>query len=579
MKKYFAIVLALVLTLSNLAGCGGKLEKKAEKSVSVPDEIVDVDYAKEGEVVVAEIEGKQISDRMIMDYIVTYGTGPHGMQGQEKTIDDFLNRELAVYDVVSRGLPKMKRYAGQLRIYYLSVLGVDYAKGPLKDEIEVTGKEISDSLPEKFKVGNFDLLIFETEEEAKKALSRIKDSRTFYHFAEKNRDRLKNTGDIYPGSGFFHEFDDVALFNMKSGTFAGYYETGIGPALVSVRYVRELTPDEISKLVEERRKELVERKIPALIEDILSRHRVSVDKDKIYELAEKEVELGISPILDQVVASVDDIVITYLNVKRWLKRDYREYLKNLSGRDLGRLMANDTDNLVKQVVLGLEAEKKGYKITDENNKKAFDELKRRYYYLVGILDYLGGEIKVTEEEARKFYEDNFERLFKVPESMKVAHIFTRRFKKARDIYKKLKSGEKFEELAKKYSEDASTRDSGGLIGVIKHGGKIMKDIQDELFKPEYKKPGAVTDILISREGYHIFKVYEYFPEKIYPFEKMKDRIYSAIRSMKFQEGKDKYLQSLRNKYKVVKYEDRLEKLNKKIEEFFKEKKARKFMPH
>ncbi|RMG58494.1 MAG: hypothetical protein D6713_07620 [Deltaproteobacteria bacterium] len=578
MRKFWE-VFVIVVCVTSLLSCTTRREN-IQTRVALPDEVVQVSYGTDGSPVVAEIEGKPISERMVMDFIRSYGVGPHGMKGVEKTLQNFLDRELAVYDVVSRDLPRLSQYAGQVKIFYYSTLGADYLKNKLREKVEITGEEVAGVLPEKFLVGNFDLISFPSEEEAREAMEEIKSVKDFYHYAEKHRDRVSSTGDIYPGSGFFHPFDDATLFAMKSNTFAGYFETGIGPALVAVRYVRELTPKEVEELVAKRRSDLVERKVPRYVNEILDRHKISVDSSKVYELAEREIEFRSDALLDEKVAQVDDIPITYLNVKRWLRRSYLEYLKGITGETLGKFMLNDTNNLVKQIAAGLEAEKEGYSLTDESYRRGFDELRRRYYYYIGIIDHLGGLLHVTEKEMKKYYQENLDRFFRVPERMKVAHIFTRRYKKAKDIYEKLMKGESFEELAEKYSEDPSSRGNGGVVGMIYKGRKFYRDIQDELFKPEYRKKGAVTDILIGAEGYHIVKVLEYYPEKTFPYEEVKESIRSAVMYSKFEDARKEYVEELKKKYKLVIHEKEAEALKEKIKKFYEKKKDfKKVNPH
>jgi parvulin-like peptidyl-prolyl isomerase len=72
--------------------------------------------------------------------------------------------------------------------------------------------------------------------------------------------------------------------------------------------------------------------------------------------------------------------------------------------------------------------------------------------------------------------------------------------KAQDILRKLKNGEKFEELAKQYSDDKITGQLGGDLGFYEHG-QILPELENEV---SISALGQVVDRIIpSRLGYHV----------------------------------------------------------------------------
>lgn len=73
-------------------------------------------------------------------------------------------------------------------------------------------------------------------------------------------------------------------------------------------------------------------------------------------------------------------------------------------------------------------------------------------------------------------------------------------KKAKEVITKLKNGEKFEDLAKKYSSDDSNKDNGGDLGYFSYG-KMEKAFEEAALKlknGEYTKEPVKTSY-----GYHI----------------------------------------------------------------------------
>jgi len=510
------------------------------------------------------IDNVPYSEETVRSFIVTYGTGPHGTKGIEKTVDDFIDRELAVRDLIERGLDRKKEVVRQVRIFRLSSLGVDFMLHGLDARIPVGADEIKSALPAKFRVGVFDLLRFDTEEEAREALKSIRDESEFAHYAKEHPDRLKDTGEIFPSSGFFHPFDDTGLFRRNSGELAGYLETGIGPAIVSVREVRDLTPAEIERIVEKERKAARDRKKPDLIRTLEKKHRIRKERGRVYELAAKELGEGIGDAHDGMGASVVGLTISYRNLRAWINRDYIGSLGSVSAEDLGRFMYNDLGNLVKQVVLGMEAETEEFRLTDANYRKAFEELTKRYHYLVAVQERAGGEIRVTDADMRKYYEENRDTQFSESERVKAGHIFTRLLKKAQDVERKLKNGEPFEEAARKYSDDEGAKEHGDRLGVVQNVPAIHPDVRKALFGGQVKD-NTVTGIVRSDAGYHIFKIYRHFPARRIPFSEAEGRIRKTLRFRKFEEARKSLAAELRSRHTVVRNEKKIRKMMEEME--------------
>ncbi|MCX7833679.1 MAG: peptidylprolyl isomerase [Ignavibacteria bacterium] len=75
-------------------------------------------------------------------------------------------------------------------------------------------------------------------------------------------------------------------------------------------------------------------------------------------------------------------------------------------------------------------------------------------------------------------------------------------KRAEEVFKKAKSGEKFEELAKYYSEDDGTKNSGGELGWF-NKGRMVKEFEDACYK---SRVGEIVGPVKTNFGYHIIKV-------------------------------------------------------------------------
>jgi peptidyl-prolyl cis-trans isomerase D len=125
-------------------------------------------------------------------------------------------------------------------------------------------------------------------------------------------------------------------------------------------------------------------------------------------------------------------------------------------------------------------------------------------------------MQVAEDEVKKFYLENAAK-YQGSEQRRASHILIgfgvgatpaikqAARKKAEEVLALVKNGpDKFEALAKQYSQDTGSADKGGDLGVIARG-VMVKPFEDAVFA---MKPGAMSDLVESEFGYHIIKLTE-----------------------------------------------------------------------
>ena len=103
--------------------------------------------------------------------------------------------------------------------------------------------------------------------------------------------------------------------------------------------------------------------------------------------------------------------------------------------------------------------------------------------------------------------------------------------KAQEVYAQLKKGERFEELAAKYSDGPEGR-RGGNLGYIRQGD-ILPQIQKAI---EQAPPGSVTEPIASPIGMHIIRVDDRKPSEFRPFEEVKEDVRSMVFQLKSEEA-------------------------------------------
>jgi peptidyl-prolyl cis-trans isomerase SurA len=112
--------------------------------------------------------------------------------------------------------------------------------------------------------------------------------------------------------------------------------------------------------------------------------------------------------------------------------------------------------------------------------------------------------------------------------------------KAKFIYTQLKTGAKFDDLAKKES-DGPTAAQGGPLGTFKKG-ELAKDFED---KTASLKPGEFTEPIRTKQGFLILKVDAHRSAGVPPLKEVEDRIRESIYSQKLEPAARAYLAKLR----------------------------------
>ena len=167
----------------------------------------------------------------------------------------------------------------------------------------------------------------------------------------------------------------------------------------------------------------------------------------------------------------------------------------------------------------------------EKNKAKYQVPERRVarYALVDV-NQIRQSVQVSDDMLKVQYQANIPQ-YQVPNRVHVEHILFMTVgktdaeveeirKKAEDVLKQAKQGGKFEDLAKRYSEDPGSKDKGGDLGWITQGQTV----------PEFEKtafslaPGQVSDLVKSQYGFHIIKVLEKETAHTKPFEEVKETL-------------------------------------------------------
>ena len=182
--------------------------------------------------------------------------------------------------------------------------------------------------------------------------------------------------------------------------------------------------------------------------------------------------------------------------------------------------------------------------------------KRKAKYAVIDTNKIEASIQVTPDDLNNYYRDHRD-AYRVPEQVKVSHILIKTplpgadgkvdekgaaeaQHRAQDLLKQIKSGAKFEDLAKKYSEDPGSAKEGGSLGWIGRGQTVP-----EFEKTAFSLPkGQTSDLVKSSYGFHIIRVDDKQDAHLKPLDEVKGDIEPALKHQKAQQIAQKQAETL-----------------------------------
>jgi peptidyl-prolyl cis-trans isomerase SurA len=151
-------------------------------------------------------------------------------------------------------------------------------------------------------------------------------------------------------------------------------------------------------------------------------------------------------------------------------------------------------------------------LTVDYLREYYRDFVRRNLYIQKFVEMkIKPNIKVSDDEVMNFYKIYKDSL-KQPDEYKIAVISfivkpsaseeQEYYRRAKNIYERLKKGEDFSRLALQMSDDRESAQNGGNLGVIPKN-VLPSDFINEIEKTPM---GGITKPLRGPQGYHIFKV-------------------------------------------------------------------------
>lgn len=250
------------------------------------------------------------------------------------------------------------------------------------------------------------------------------------------------------------------------------------------------------------------------------------------------------PEATRVLARVNQVEITYANFKGRLEALQRQR-GQIPSEQWGELLRA----LVREEILVQEARADRLD-QDASVKDRLEQVGRQILIEELLKRHVLDPTRVTEEEARKMYDEN-KALF-TSEGIRVGHIMLKTQAEAEAVRQELEAGKDFAELAKAKSQDTASAEKGGDLGTLSRG-QTEAEFEEAAFK---LKEGELSPVVKTQHGYHIIQGGPHV-SLTQPFDEVKDRLRQTLVQQKQRDTFMSYMADLEKRTKTEIFEDRL----------------------
>lgn len=297
-------------------------------------------------------------------------------------------------------------------------------------------------------------------------------------------------------------------------------------------------------------------------------------------------------VVEQIVARVNNDIITlseYQKAESSLHQEATQDCQGCSEEKINDMVTDEKKNLLRDMIdqslmvqrakdmninVDTDVIKQLDEIRQQNNLPSMDALQKavesqgvnwedykqqfrdRLLTQKVVQQEVGPTVKIGGDEVKKYYEAHQSQFVK-PEEVDLSEIFMSTENKtpqeaaavkakAEALEKRVKAGDDFGALAKRFSED-SAASVGGEVGEFQRG-TMAPDVEKEVFS---LKKGDSTDLMQVHNGFEIYHVNQRFEAGLQPLTKVEDEIENGLYQTRIQAAMQKYYTQLRHDSYII----------------------------
>ena len=239
-----------------------------------------------------------------------------------------------------------------------------------------------------------------------------------------------------------------------------------------------------------------------------------------------------------ILATIDGVVITDAEVDAFIANLPKEQQMYASHPQFRKQCL---DQIVSVYLYAKMAEEEKLDETEEF-KKIFESARKDILAQLAMNKVLK-DIAVTDEDAKKFYEENPQNFTK-GETVRAKHILVKEEADCNAILAANEAGEKTFEAAASESSTCPSGAQGGDLGEFGRG-QMVPEFEQAAFAAEI---GQVVGPVKTQFGYHLIKVEQKNEAAVVAYEEVAERIKSSLLQKKQNEAYTAKAMELREKY-------------------------------
>ncbi len=293
-----------------------------------------------------------------------------------------------------------------------------------------------------------------------------------------------------------------------------------------------------------------------LIKRLRKKYPIEIDQEALDKIG---LEEPTPELAQKVILKIADKSLTGADLHELLKKEARLRLgKEPDPQSLSKIKERIINDTIAQTLTTWEAINRHYE-TRPPLKEVYDFYKR--HRLVRELEekIIWPQVKVTEEDARRYYEEH-KKDFTRPAQVEMAVIKTQDEQLVRKVYQRIQRGEDFFEVAKEVDFHGARPERRTLESLV-------PEMREALLKME---PGRISPIIkfkspFGEDWYAIVNLLKRTPEEVHPFEMVKESIEKTLAQQRFEDLKKEYLAKLREKSEIEVNQQKWQRLKKELE--------------
>ena len=255
--------------------------------------------------------------------------------------------------------------------------------------------------------------------------------------------------------------------------------------------------------------------------------------------------------LDSVVAQDGDVVLTV--------GELRNLVDNARANVRSAVLASDSDRfeIVAESLLAKKIRSKLDSLDSDLSPDLFYRYQAAMNAAAKEFDAVRFQVQLELPDMEPLAEERYrvakDEIAVVPEQRIASHILLlctedcdrgAKRQELEDILIRALSGESFADLAAEYSQDPGSRQRGGRLSqpITERDERIDETFRETSF--DLIEPGQISEVVESRFGFHIIRLDEVVPQRVYTFDEVKEPLIQQVEERYREDAYREYIRSM-----------------------------------